>query len=210
MPLVDYSQIVLPFVVLLFSLTIHEAAHAWSADLLGDPTAATLGRVTLNPVAHLDWVGSVLFPIAAFVSGFALVGWARPMTVDTGHLGPYWRRKATLIAAAGPASNLAIAVLAAGLIHAGAASTGAGLDMVSAQLLFKAVDLNVLLAAMHALPVPPLDGGTLLGLVLPEQAAAAVRGMRPYGGLVLFALLLTGWLQASLDPIRFFFAAVLF
>ena len=210
MPLVDYSQIAIPFAVLIFSLTIHEAAHAWSADLLGDQTASTLGRVSFNPVAHLDRVGSVLFPIASFVSGFAVVGWARPVAVDTGQLGPHWRRKATLIAAAGPASNLVIAVVAAGLIHAGAASTRTGFDMLSAQLLFKAVDLNVLLAAMNVLPVPPLDGGNLLGRVLPEHAAAAVRGMRPYGVFVVFALLLTGLLQALLDPIRAFFASVLF
>ena len=210
MPLVDYSQIAIPFAVLLFSLTIHEAAHAWSADLLGDPTASTLGRVSFSPVAHLDRVGSVLFPIAAFVSGFALVGWTRPIAVDAAPLGPHWRRKATLIAAAGPASNLLVAVLAAALIHAGAASTGSGFDVLSAQLLFKAADLNVLLAVMNALPVPPLDGGNLLGLVLRGHAAAVVRGMRPYGVLVLFALLLTGLLQALLDPIRSFFASVLF
>src|ERR671938_280687 len=108
---INAAQIVIAFIVLLFSLTVHELAHAWTADRLGDPTARRLGRVSLNPLVHADPIGTVLFPLIAMISGAPLIGWAKPVPVDTRALRDP-RRGYVLIAAAGPASNLALAIAA--------------------------------------------------------------------------------------------------
>ena len=102
--------------VLLLSLTIHEAAHAWTADRLGDPTARALGRVSLNPLVHIDWIGTVLLPLLAAVSHLPIIGWAKPVPVNPRNLANP-RRDFTIVAAAGPISNLAQAVVAAGLLR---------------------------------------------------------------------------------------------
>ena len=108
----DIAQIAIGFIVLLFSLTVHEMAHAWTADRLGDPTARILGRVTLNPMAHADPIGTVLFPLIAMVTGAPLIGWAKPVPVDIRRL-RHRERDYVLVAAAGPASNVIMAVSAA-------------------------------------------------------------------------------------------------
>src|SRR6188768_2940241 len=105
----DLIAYILPFLVLLIiSLSFHEAAHAWSADRLGDPTARLLGRLTLNPLAHIDWIGTVLFPLVARISGMPLIGWAKPVPVNPNNL-KHPRRDFAMVAAAGPASNLLLA-----------------------------------------------------------------------------------------------------
>src|SRR5213082_376821 len=104
---IDVAGVLLAFIVLLFSLTVHESAHAWVADRLGDPTSRLLGRVSLNPLVHADPIGTVLFPLIAMVSGAPLIGWAKPVPVTTRYLRDP-RRDYVLIAAAGPAMNLAL------------------------------------------------------------------------------------------------------
>ncbi len=117
-------QIILPlFVALIFSLSFHEAAHAWMADRLGDPTARRLGRLTLNPLAHIDWVGTVIFPLVAIVSGFPLIGWAKPVPVSWVNLRSP-RRDFAIVALAGPVSNLILAVAAAARARGPAAVGG--------------------------------------------------------------------------------------
>ena len=200
MPLVDYSQLFILFVVLILSLTVHEAAHAWSADLLGDPTAAGLGRWSFNPAIHVDPVGTIIFPLVSFVSGFALIGWAKPVPVDARQLGRGWRWKSALIAAVGPASSLGLAGVAALAIRAGAGATHSPFDAIIAPLLFRTVDLNVLLCAVNLLPVPPLDGGAILAAALPASARWPARQW--VGVTVMFVLLLTGALGFVLRPVR--------
>src|SRR3954470_11416265 len=112
---IDFAQVFILFVVLLFSLTVHEAAHAWTADRLGDPTARLLGRVSLNPIVHIDPIGTLLFPLLAIVAGVPLIGWAKPVPVNVQKLRNH-RRDYVLVAAAGPASNLALAIIAALLL----------------------------------------------------------------------------------------------
>jgi Zn-dependent protease len=185
------DQVILAFVVLILSLTVHEAAHAWSADLLGDPTASRLGRVTLNPMAHIDPIGTILFPLVAMVTSLPLIGWAKPVPVGVQYLGPKWRQKFMLIAAAGPISNLVLALVASGLLRLGLAKTGTGLDQTSARLLFTGLTLNVLLAVFNMIPIPPLDGGNVLSALLPRPMAAVFDQIRPYGFLLLYALILT-------------------
>ena len=112
LPNIDFVQVFISFLVLLFSLTVHEAAHAWTADRLGDPTARLLGRVSLNPAVHVDPIGTILFPLIALLTGLPILGWAKPVPVNITRLRGNWRRKFMLIAAAGPASNLVLAVIA--------------------------------------------------------------------------------------------------
>src|SRR5213595_2189007 len=109
LPGIDFAQLFIAFIVLLFSLTVHETAHAWTADRLGDPTARLLGRVSLNPLVHADPIGTILFPLIAMVSGAPLIGWAKPVPVNMRHL-RHPRRDYMVVAAAGPASNLLLAL----------------------------------------------------------------------------------------------------
>ena len=200
----DLSALIIPLVVLLLSLTVHEAAHALSADMLGDPTARHLGRVSLNPVVHIDPIGTLLFPALALFSGFPLIGWAKPVPVTPANLHPHWARKYMLIAAAGPASNLALAVLAA--IGLQAIGFGGGSSPAMAQVFnfFRVmVVLNVLLAVFNMIPVPPLDGGNVLAGLLRGQAAEVLNRIRPYGIFILYGLLLSGILWQIVDPIQF-------
>src|SRR6516164_1511943 len=157
---INVAQIFIAFVVLLFSLTVHEMAHAWTADRLGDSTARLLGRVSLNPIVHADLVGTVIFPLMAMISGVPLIGWAKPVPVNPRQLrNP--RRDYIFVAAAGPASNLVMAIGAAMLLRLLPVSpVTLGEPNVSAPvaaLLSQALRLNVLLAVFNMIPIPPLD-----------------------------------------------------
>jgi Zn-dependent protease len=163
----DVTRIVIGFVVLLLSLTCHEAAHAWSADVLGDPTARRLGRVSLNPAVHVDPIGTLLFPLVAMFTGLPLIGWAKPVPVNVHNLHGHWKRKYMMIAAAGPGSNLVLATIAAvGIRLIG--FEGGTTPAISQIFLFLQVMivLNVLLAVFNMLPIPPLDGGNVLSGLL--------------------------------------------
>lgn len=192
----DLVQIGLSLAVLLASLTVHEAAHAWAADRLGDPTARLLGRLTLNPVAHIDPIGTLLFPLIAAVTGLPLIGWAKPVPVDVRNLRTP-RRDFALVAAAGPASNLLMALAGAAVF---VATTGDAEMGALPRLLFGFISLNVLLAVFNMLPIPPLDGGNVLMGLLPAGPAGLVNQLRPYGFLVLYALMLTGTLWTLIAP----------
>lgn len=203
---VDLTQVLIVLVVLIASLSVHEAAHAFAADRLGDPTARQLGRLSLNPVVHIDPIGTLLFPLIAFMTGVPLIGWAKPVPVDTRHL-KHPTRDFAIVAAAGPASNVVMAVLAAVLLEVlrNFATPGdiAGLAVLrpAIQLLRVFVYLNVLLAVFNMIPVPPLDGGNVLIGLLPANTARLVEQMRPYGILILYALMLTGVLSTLLGPV---------
>ncbi len=179
----DFTQILIGLSVLIASLSVHEAAHAWAADRLGDPTARLLGRLSLNPAVHVDPIGTLLFPLVAMTTGLPLIGWAKPVPVNPRHLKSP-RRDFALIAAAGPASNLVLALLCAGVlavlpdIQPGDIAARATLT-APIQMLRLAVFLNVLLAVFNMLPVPPLDGGNVLIGVLPAAGAARRRAAPP-------------------------------
>lgn len=191
----DFGWLLISFLVLVFSLTVHEMAHAWTADRLGDPTARLLGRVSLNPVVHADLVGTVLLPIVAFVSGLPIIGWAKPVPVNPRALRDP-RRDFMLIAAAGPASNVVMAILAAVVLRTLTATAPGTASGVLATGLLLATHLNVLLALFNLVPVPPLDGGNVLGGLLPRRLGDRFDAIvRPYGFLALYALLLTGALD---------------
>jgi Zn-dependent protease len=185
------------FSIILVSLTIHEAAHAWTADRLGDPTARMLGRVSLNPIVHIDPIGTILLPLVAAISGLPIIGWAKPVPVNISRL-RHHRRDFMLVAAAGPASNLAQAAIVALVVRLLAgADAERGVLMA---ILVAAVQINLLLAFFNLVPVPPLDGGNVLAGLLPESAAALLDGLRQYGFILLYALMLSGILTQLIRP----------
>jgi Zn-dependent protease len=189
------------FIILVASLSFHEAAHAWTANRLGDPTARLLGRLTLNPMAHIDWIGTVLFPLLGMLSNLPLIGWAKPVPVDMRNLRAP-RRDFAIVAIAGPVSNLLIAFVAAVLLKAQGGMVPEGGQTVVTMMLTTAVILNSLLAVFNMLPIPPLDGGNVLAGLVPEQAAVLIDRLRPYGFFVLYALMLLGVLDVFLWPIQ--------
>lgn len=199
---IDFADVLIKFVVLLLSLTVHEAAHALTADRFGDPTARLLGRVSLNPAVHVDPIGTLLFPLIALLTNVPVLGWAKPVPVNITRLRGHWKRKYMLIAAAGPASNVVLAIVASILLHV-VPVTG-GLEEATlaplAQFLYQAVLLNVLLAVFNMVPIPPLDGGNVLAGVLRGPIAETYEQLRPYGFMILYGLMFTGILTMMIAP----------
>jgi len=210
LPHIDFARIFIEFAVLLFSLTVHEMAHAWTADRLGDPTARLLGRVSLNPLVHADPIGTIVFPLIAMVSGAPLLGWAKPVPVNARHFkNP--RRDFVLVAAAGPTSNLLMAFTAALLLMILPVSPQTlgetNVTVPLAAILSLAIQLNVLLAVFNMIPIPPLDGGNVLAGLLPVPLAITFNRIRPYGFILLYALILTnGFDYIVVPPYRFILA----
>ncbi len=215
---VDVGTIAIQFAVLLFSLSIHEAAHAWTADRFGDYTARYLGRVTLNPIPHVDPIGTILFPLLQFFVHFPLIGWAKPVPINPAHLrNP--RKDQIYISVAGPAANLvagsiAFVILAIAKIF----STRAGslIDLMTAiggipgngsilapvlGILYYAMIINLALAVFNFIPIPPLDGHWILYGLLPAGAAAALERMGSYGFIILYALMFMGTLRIVFIPV---------
>ena len=206
--MVDTAQLVqflFFMIVFLFSLSVHEAAHAWTAEWFGDPTARYLGRVTLNPIPHIDVVGTLIFPAIAFFSGGLLFGWAKPVPWNPLHVKD--RRKADIwISAAGPISNLlllALFLLAVNGLQsyhaAGGVIDGTMWEPLWRMCLLGAI-LNTALAVFNMIPIPPLDGSWILPHFLPSGLADAYHRIRPYGFLILFVCLYFGVLGGVLRP----------
>ena len=200
---INFAQVFISFIVLLFSLTIHEMAHAFTADRLGDPTARLLGRISLNPMVHADPIGTILFPLIALVTGAPLIGWAKPVPVDVRNL-RHHRRDFILVAAAGPASNLVIALVSSIVLTVLPISPQTlgetNVSVPIAAILSQAMRLNVLLAVFNMIPIPPLDGGNVLSGLLPQRLAGSFNQLRPYGFLLLYALILTGGFETIVVP----------
>lgn len=190
----------------IFAITLHEAAHGFVAMRLGDPTAKLLGRVTANPVKHIDPVGTLLVPglillASKAMGGMALFGWAKPVPVVQSNLRQP-RRDMGVVAAAGPAANLAMA-LAWGiglklLVVFGMATQGSEFFV---RMCLAGVTVNLVLAVLNLMPVPPLDGGRILVSLLPLRFAEPVARLEPYGLFILLALLATGWLGGIVLPV---------
>ncbi len=205
----DIFFLIIQFIVLLLSLSIHESAHAWTADALGDPTARYLGRVSLNPFVHADPFGTFLFPLMGmFLLHGAMFGWAKPVPVNVGRLrNP--TRDHMLVAAAGPISNL---LLASGFfiilmvmktvspaantilqeVAYGGLSAGNGIVAPLMAFAYYGIIINLVLAVFNLIPIAPLDGAAVLSGLLPRSLSGAFNQMQSYGFVLLIGLLYLG------------------
>lgn len=206
-------QIGLELAALLFAVSLHESAHGWVAWRCGDPTAREAGRISLNPLRHLDPVGSLLVPLVLALSGAPVFGWARPVPVSLARTRDP-RRAQLLVSAAGPASNLALAFVsgaAFSLLRPALAAGSPGLwPEVAATFLLSSVVVNLVLAVFNLLPVPPLDGFGVLESVLPRAWALRAFRLRRYGMPLLLLLLFTGVFERLLRPVLGAANAILF
>ena len=200
------SSILIGFAIVIVALTIHEAAHAWTADRLGDPTARLLGRVSLNPIVHIDPIGTIVLPLVSSLSGFPLLGWAKPVPVNISRL-RHHRRDFMIVAAAGPISNFLQAIVLAAVFRAVYQPGDTGMLIA---VLWKAVETNLLLAFFNLLPIPPLDGGNVLAGLVPESAARVLDHVRQFGFIALYLLMFSGILgDLILPPTEFFLRLLL-
>jgi Zn-dependent protease len=220
--------LIISLFVLLFAITVHEAAHGWTAHKLGDDTAFRLGRVSLNPIVHIDPIGTIVLPLILVIVGAPPFGWAKPVPVNPYNLrNP--RRDNLWISAAGPASNLTVAAFSlVAVVLLKTASPGVadflryflvgrgglprgfyplqGLTLI----LFYGVLVNAYLAVFNLIPVPPLDGsGVLMGL-LSDEAAQKYRRLQPYGFLIVLALIYLGLLQIIIRPVEILILTIIF
>lgn len=195
---------------LIFAVTVHEAAHGWVADRLGDSTARRLGRITFNPLPHIDPVGTILVPILMLSFTGFLIGWAKPVPVAASRLRSP-KRDMAIVAAAGPAVNLAMAVFWSLMLLIGHSLVHSA-QVIAIPLLLMAVAgvfINLVLMAINLLPLPPLDGGRIVTGLLPERFARVYARIEPYGLIILIALLVSGVVGMILGPIVFGSIAIL-
>ncbi|OGQ51280.1 MAG: hypothetical protein A3J24_07045, partial [Deltaproteobacteria bacterium RIFCSPLOWO2_02_FULL_53_8] len=188
----DYIQrLVILIPPVLISLTLHEFAHAWAAMRMGDPTAKMLGRLTLNPIKHLDPLGTIML----FFSG--LFGWAKPVPVNPRNFRDY-KRGEIVVSAAGPLSNLILAVISAVMLQvldAAASTFGPQMAWLYTPLYMMAhvgVIINISMAVFNILPIPPLDGSHILAVLLPPRSARSFEQIQPYGFIILMIFIASG------------------
>ncbi|HST19681.1 MAG TPA: site-2 protease family protein [Blastocatellia bacterium] len=214
---IDFGNLIIWFIVLLFSLSFHEAAHAWTSERFGDDTGRLQGRITLNPIAHIDPIGTILFPLLSSLVGIPLLGWAKPVQTNP----RLWRDKTKAnicVSAAGPISNFILATIAFIIIKimilsgtlflqggyytlVGPAPDQPAFMAPLAVFLSVMLLLNVLLGVFNLIPVPPLDGSHVLEEMLPSGMAEAYYQIRPYGYLLLYGLMFLGVFSAIFRPV---------
>ena len=202
------------FIAFVFSIVIHENAHGLAADYFGDPTARYSGRITLNPLPHLDPMGSIVLPLVAFFGGGFLIGWAKPVPVNPANLRNPLVHSA-YVALAGPASNLLLAIAGAVLWilvrvifkHLDALAIGGDNTLLFFGVLCDSlIKFNCILMVFNLLPIPPLDGHWILMRFLPPGPRAAFAAISPYGFFILIALVLTGVLGLIIRfPLQFMY-----
>ena len=209
-------QIVIQLLAFAVAISVHESAHGWVAERLGDPTARWLGRITLNPIKHVDLIGTIIFPLMLAFLGAPIIGWAKPVPFVTRNLRNQ-RRDPALVGLAGPAANMLVAVgvvlvlvvlktvmpsfrdLLNAMIMAGAQGAS-GIAAPLIYLLFSLAMVNLVLAVFNLIPIPPLDGSHVVGALLPPRLHWQWVQLERYGFLLLFALLWTGFLGIIFKP----------
>lgn len=223
---IDLSVMLIQFAVLLFSLSAHESAHAWTADYLGDYTARYQGRVSLNPLVHIDPLGTLLLPLIGYFSGWPVIGWAKPTPVNPAHLRRP-QRDNMLVAAAGPLSNLLIGLTCLlvlfmvktlwpggghlireamrslmGIRYAGPTHPP-DISTPLLMILCSGFIMNISLALFNLIPIPPLDGSKILYGMLPDRAADAFERLSAFGFLLIMVIMWTGALRFIYLPVSY-------
>jgi Zn-dependent protease len=202
------------YVVLLFSLSFHESAHAWMAWRLGDDTAKNLGRVSLNPIVHIDPIGTLLFPLIQIFTNVPLLGWAKPTPYNPANFrrDVSMRKGHMLVAAAGPVSNFLLALIFTGILL-----VIIKLGLVDSEqdfllhLMTLGIELNVLLAVFNLIPIPPLDGSKVASFGLPGDLGERYdRIVGPYGFMILMLLLISGAFGYVVYPVQQFIVGLLY
>lgn len=202
-----FGMILLVILPLIFAVTLHEAAHGWVAKLLGDKTAYMLGRVSLNPIRHMDWFGTIVLPLAMLIISLRTMGapiffgWAKPVPVNWFNLRKPRRDKA-LVAFAGPLANGVMAFFwgfIAMLAATGTNNGGSGFGVEAATYFYNAgmygVMINMVLGFLNLIPLPPLDGSRIIGSIIPKRWSYYYDKLEPYGIWILLALIFLGGLS---------------
>ena len=187
-PDIALAGLVVGVLLILICFPVHEFSHAWAATALGDDTARQMGRLTLNPLAHLDPIGSVLFLLTGF-------GWAKPVPVSVYRLNGNYRTSYALVSLAGPASNIVLAIIFALLFRILAPTLATSSSMLASVIVYGleiAVFLNMILALFNLIPVPPLDGSRILAAILPDSGAFILDQLERYGMFVVLLLSVSG------------------
>lgn len=180
----------------IFAITLHEVAHGWVANLRGDPTAKRLGRLSLNPIRHIDWLGTVILPLLMIIMTNFVFGWAKPVPITWENLKKP-KRDMALVAIAGPSANLVMAIAWVLLLKLSVFMNNSHLyEMARAGVL-----INVILIALNILPIPPLDGSRVVSSLLSERLAWHYSRIEPFGFIILIVLLMTNILPYILLPI---------
>lgn len=201
----DALDIVISIAVLLTSVIIHEVSHGVMAERLGDPTARRMGRITLNPIPHIDLWGSIIIPAFMLIWGSFLIGWAKPVPIDPRNFRDPMRDFA-ITALAGPVSNMAQVLVYSIIFHAVLSFGG---PFIILRIASTGILLNLLLALFNLLPIPPLDGSRLVAALLPADMGWRFLSVGRFGFMILFLLLATGLLRPLFLLVRALHAAII-
>jgi Zn-dependent protease len=187
-----------------FALTVHEFAHGWVAWRLGDPTAKEAGRLTLNPFAHIDPVGTVILPILLAIANFPVFGWARPVPVDFYNLNNP-KKDMIWVGLAGPLANIVFAILVSQALKISAIAVNPFFSTV----LNSVIIINIVLAVFNILPIPPLDGSRVMMGILPRKLAIRYVRLEPYGFIIIIAMLYLKVMERLIWPIVIYLSHML-
>ena len=211
MDLTIVQKISIWVIPILFAITLHEVAHGWVASLFGDQTARLSGRLSLNPLKHVDPIGTVILPILMLLFSNIIFGWAKPVPVDPRNL-HHRRRDMIFVALAGPLSNFLMAVIWGLMERIGLSLEQSGNVWLGTPLAYMGeagITINVVLAVLNLIPLPPLDGAKVLSSLLPRRAAYYYDQLEPYGFIILVLLILTGLLSNIMVPLVYFFIYII-
>lgn len=203
------ADMIIQLSVLFFCIIIHEFSHGWMANRCGDNTAKSMGRLTLNPLPHIDPMGTIIFPVLCYLSNNPIFGWAKPVPVNPFRLNnPRW--DSLKVALLGPVSNLLLACLAAwGIRSLGYFSLAPGWIEEVWRILNFAVIINLYLSAFNLLPIHPLDGSRVLSALLPDELSKSYEQLAPFGFYAILALSITGILGRLTYPVVFWMYRIL-